>query len=271
MNMKKVVLALAVTLWMVCGVLPAADNPQGEYKPFNKTDYQGPNFHVHKKQLKHGDVTISTIQVSNTDNQGTGHPNDWDCRAWLNIEKNGKVLNRYYFDTIGAVGENPYGLLVPPIQPSLKYSFVEKIGDYQTQLYLVGKDGDVTKIHGGNYFLAKKSRYLFVQNSEAEDGMTDVFDLVSGKLIFSAQIPNDVPYQKGDLYFYSTAGLAPNGNDEVENKQKILYFDFDKANFVSENVNQDFWRDAKKIEYNFPLWNYDCNCGDTGASGKPPL
>src|SRR6185369_10996241 len=148
-----------------------------DYKPFRKPDFKSPNFHIHEKRYSHGNVKISSIQVSNRGQISAGQPNDWSCRAWLTIENNGKALGRYYFDSIEALGMNPYGLVVPHKQPSSKYFIVEKLGDYQSRLFLIGREGKVTEIHGGDYFLAKKSRYLFVQNYEAEDGVTEVFDL----------------------------------------------------------------------------------------------
>ncbi len=239
--------------------LHAEDNIS--FKEFKKSDYPLAKFNISKVQFRHGDVLISIIQVKNKRETALSANEKYDfyCRAWLRIEKNGKTLDQEYFKDIEAMGGS-YGIFVPKKQPSPDYFLIEKIGDYESSLYLIGKDGKVIKIHGGLYFLTEHSKYLFGENSEAEDGLTEVFDLVKGKLIFSKQIQNYTAYQKGEMYFYSEGRLAPN-DEEIENKDKILYFDFHRSEFIEKSVTRTFWSGVRKIKHDFDPRDYDdCVC-----------
>jgi len=234
----------------------------GPFREFKESDYKGANFNVSKVRFRHGEVVVSITQVQNRiKGAKTNDENDWRCRAWVNVANNGKELYRRYLniEPVGAA----YGLFVPRIQPSSKYFIFAKEGDYNSAIYLIGKDGKVSVIHGGSYFFTEKSKFLFSKNYEAEEGVTDVFDLTLGKLVFSGQIPNFAPYRKEGMYFYSKLELARNGNDEIENKGKIYCFDFFRSKFVEKDVNKSFFLDAQKIKTTLFINDYEhvCGCG----------
>ncbi len=254
-------LCLMVTLVLTVSGSAFGDK-SGENKEFITSNYPGSNFNTSQTLYHHGSVVITIIQVKNKRKAepAPNSKNDWYCRAWLKIEKDGKQLHQEYLD-IDPVGA-PYGIFVPNQQPNPKYFLFEKIGDYRSILYLVDKDGGLQTLHGGQYFWTDDSRYLFSENGEAEDGITDVFDMELGKLVFSKQIKNYDAYQKGKLYFYSKIGLTADGRDEVEKKDTIFLFDFNKNTFVQKKVDSSFWDGAKKISYDFdPSMKDDCNCG----------
>lgn len=262
MNTHKYLFFLMTVLFLMAGNTTLSADERGEYKEFKSLNYPSTNFNIIKTQFHHGEVVISIIQVKNKRDLAihTNDENDFYCRAWFSIEKNGKILSRQYFN-IEPVGGS-YGIYVPKNQPSPDYFIFEKDGDYKTTIYLIEKDGKVNSIHGGNFFVTNDSKYLFSQNYESEDGVTDVFDLIQGKLIFSGMIPNYEAYRKNGLYFYSKLELAPNGNDEVENKKSIYYFDFKNSKFIIKNVNEAYFKGATKVKDALDANDFsDCNCG----------
>ncbi|MES2201862.1 MAG: hypothetical protein V4498_06400 [candidate division FCPU426 bacterium] len=194
---------------------------------------------------------------------------DWPCRAWFKVKKAGKVVYENNFRTIDPVGAG-FGFYLPRKQPNSNYFVVEKDGDYDSKLFLIRKDGAVTELLGGWYFVTGNLRYLICENSEAEEGNTQVFDFKEGKVTYSEKIPVTNAYRKGDLYFYPRITLSNEG-EEIESRKEVFIFDPIKSGFVRKDISEDFFVGATKVIYDF-VTNGDgetaCGCD---KNRKPTL
>lgn len=106
--------------------------------------------HVSRHDYPIGNFTVRIIQVVAAEDA---------CRARLEVREGGSVLRQVYFKDIDAVGSY-YGIFLPDHQP-FDDSFVAlKFGDYDGRLLLVGNDGSLTNLPGGDFFLTPDKRYL---------------------------------------------------------------------------------------------------------------
>jgi hypothetical protein len=265
MKNYKSVISLAFLLCTIVSrsAFPATEIEKAEV--FVPAHYSGKNYHITKVAHPHGRVVVSILQVKNLmqDRQQVHRPeDDWYCRAWIAIKKDGKLIDQKYFHNMEPVGPNS-GIFLPEKQPSSKYFIFVTRSGYETDLYLIDEDGKVNTITaGGECFITDDLKYLFREGDEVEDGPTCVFDLTLGKTVCSQSIPTYQAYRKDGIYFYSKLALAPNGNDEVEDKTDIFYFDFKKTKFLTKRVESRYYNAAKKVKPLFTPHDYDCFCGD---------
>ncbi len=185
---------------------------------FNPNSYPAKSFHVSRHDHPLGNFTIRIIQAKRIFEPSFPPPTF--CRAWLEVREGGTVLRQAYFDDIEPVGGS-FGIFVPKPQPFEDYFVALKEGDYDGRLLLVGKDGSLTNIPGGDFFLTPDKRYL-VGAHDSDYASLFVFDVPGRKLVIDGEkekLPavNEL-YQDRLGYFFTEddeTGQAPDRNQKT--------------------------------------------------------
>ncbi|MFC1584488.1 hypothetical protein ACFL5V_02955 [Fibrobacterota bacterium] len=227
---------------------------------FNPKDYPRNLFEIHEQTYPHGDVTIRITHVRRKDPSSAGGNSFYLCRAWLSIEKQGVTVKEFNYPDIAPV-EGEYGLFVPQQQPSKEFFLVVKVGDYDGLLKLIDRQGNVTNLPGGYYFLAGDS-ILFSEYHSDLPGLA-AFDLRHRQLLFKRfHIPHILQwYKAGGTYFY-TEPIQPlrKAGSSTRKPGVIHVYDFD-SNKLKQKTHVSEWQaHPQKINYDFDPWNYG-NCG----------
>jgi hypothetical protein len=123
-----------------------------------------------------GNFTVRIIQVVVADDA---------CRAWLEVRQGDKVLRQVYFNDIDAVGGN-YGIFLPKQQPFGDPFVAVKFGDYDGRLLLVGNDGSLTNLPGGDFFLTPDKRYL-IGSHDSDYQSPFVIDVARRRLVMDGE------------------------------------------------------------------------------------
>ena len=228
--------------------------------PFDSKDYNPDKYAVTKCSYVHGSADIIITQVRPiTKNRKNRTARPGFCRAWIEVKTKGGITFNSYFSDISPAGYS-YGIFVPKKQPSTDYFITVKFGDYDGRIFLISKSGKVTESPGGEYFLTKDKRYLFVQYS-SDMSMLIVFDLKKGKEICRAK---DIPYihnwyVKNGNYMFTISDWT-RSSIPTEKSGTAYVYDFD-SNEIKEKTGESILSGAEKIEYDFEPGNVNnCSC-----------
>lgn len=151
--------------------------------PFAVMQYPADKFQVTQGKHSHGEVEIKIIEAENKNS----HANEPSyCRAWVDVRKENQLLKRLYYGDIESVGWK-YGVFIPLQQPLEDFFIVIKEGDYDGRLLLIAKNGAVTDLPGGSYFITGDKQFLIPEYSSDEPGLT-VFDLTERKIMTKVEV-----------------------------------------------------------------------------------
>jgi hypothetical protein len=233
----------------------AAEEPQA----FALSDYPPKIFQVTQANFPNGDVSVRVIQARK---RIPGGSTPFVCRAWLETRRGDQLLQRVYFEDIDAAGFS-YGIFVPKRQPLPDYFIAVKEGDYNGRLLLVAKDGNVTNLPGGFYFVTRDRRFLIGEH--AEDGSyLVVIDVAQRQVVLDAEMLRDIPkvanwYRDEDGYFFTGTDESDQGFRPREMRGFIYRLDLKTHKVARTSVTQKKLAIARKIKYDFdPRKKQDC-------------
>ncbi|MGD1105788.1 MAG: hypothetical protein ABR865_02020 [Terracidiphilus sp.] len=198
-------------------------------KPFDPKSYPPDAFHISHHDYPIGKFTVRIIQVKALDDATATNPSL--CRAWLEVRDGGKILRQAYFDDIDAIGWI-YGIFLPEHQPLPDYFLAWKEGDYDGRLLLVGKDGSLTNLPGGDSFLTPDKRYL-IGSHDSDYQYPFVVDLARRRLVVDGEkekLPGvDEWYMDKAGYFFVALGDdgMPQGYDADSKPATLVMYRLD--------------------------------------------
>lgn len=182
---------------------------------FNPNSYPAKSFHVSCHNYSLGNFTIRIINAKR-DFKPNAPPPTY-CRAWLQVRLGDTMLRQAYFDDIEPVGGD-FGIFVPKYQPFEDSLVALKLGDYDGRLLLVGKDGSLTDIPGGDFFLTPDKRYM-IGAHDSDYASLFVFDVRGRKLVLDGEkekLPAVDEWYRDHLGYFFTeddeTGEAPDPN-----------------------------------------------------------
>ncbi len=224
--------------------------PKATIETFNQSDYPDSVFITSSIQYTHGSVIVRLIQVKMISSY-----DPFICRVWLNIERNGKIVNQYYLNDIEPVG-GYYGLFVPSKKPVEEYFAVIKYGDYDGRLFLIDKSGKMTQYMGGSYLVSHNKGMLFSEYSSDLKGV-EVVDLRNGVSICrSTNLPLVQKWYYNNIggdekYFFTS-------DDVIDS----IYVFNSKTNLISSKpIDSLLIKRSVILKYNFePPDDIMCGC-----------
>jgi hypothetical protein len=152
-------------------------------KRFDPKSYPAKSFQVSRHDYPFGNFIIRIIHAKRRYEFSAPPPTY--CRAWLEVRQGGSVMRQVYFDDIEPVGYY-FGIFVPKHQPFEDYFVALKEGDYDGRLLLAGKDGSLTNIPGGSFFLTPDKRYL-IGAHDSDYASLFVFDVSNRQLVIDGE------------------------------------------------------------------------------------
>src|SRR5260221_4547774 len=178
-------LALLISALVLSG--SAQQAPASKAPAFSRNSYPTNKFRVTENEYTHGEVSIRIAEVKNR-----GYALEpRQCRAWLEVTNGERLLKRIYYADIDPSGFS-YGVFVPKHQPLENHFIAIKEGDYDGRLLLVGKDGTVSDLPGGLYFLTDDKRFLV--GEYATDGSPlVVVDVAHARVVIDGSIDPKIP------------------------------------------------------------------------------
>lgn len=223
---------------------------------FAPRDYPSTEYKVTRASHPLGDVTIQVIQAKKRKPNGSAPSN---CRAWVEVSRGEKLLRRIYYGDIDPVGFS-YGVFVPAKQPDADYFALVKEGDYDGRLLLVDKQGVVTDLLGGFFFVTADGRFIVSEYSSDESGLA-VFDLKVHRLLMqSTEIPNFQSWYKDRSGYFFTESEWSNGSPYPHEKPDVAYrLDLKMRKVVKSGMDPQRLKSATRVEDDFdPRKSPDC-------------
>ena len=159
-------------------------------KRFDPKSYPARSSQVSSRDYPIGRFTVRIIQVKPVFDWDPTNPSICTacpsyCRAWFEVTDGGRVQRQAYFDEIDPVGTD-YGIFIPKDQPVPGYFLALKEGDYDGRFLLVGKDGSLTNLPGGGFFLTPDKRYL-IGSHDSDYQYPFVVDLARRRLVVDGE------------------------------------------------------------------------------------
>jgi hypothetical protein len=178
----------------------------------------------------------------------------------LEVRKDNTVVRQAYFDDIDPVGSS-FGIFLPKHQPLEDYFVALKDGDYDGRLLLVGKDGSLTDLPGGSFFLTPDKRYLIGEHASDYASLI-VFDVTQRRTVIDGakeKLPG-----VGDWYL-DNAGSFFTEDDETgqpqDTSQKtvaIYRLDLKRLKVARDVKTKARLESIQKIDY-YP-WQNSADC-----------
>ena len=218
---------------------------------FNSADYPKETFQITFDSLKFHNLLIDIIRIRSL--KGDYRVN---CRSWLTVKNNNRIIYQRYFPSIDAVGAC-YGIFIPIIQPRKDYLLVTKLGDYDSKVFIIDSLGKVTEKNGRGLYISNDKRYLF-SHSAAEDWLT-VYDFEQGSSLFSEKLRPSL----GDWYLQDNKYISPIvHNMKGDQSGTYVIFDLTLNKLIISAVNDILPDPKSKLQNYLEIANLiDCNCG----------
>jgi hypothetical protein len=215
---------------------------------FTPRAYPSAEYKVTRASHTLGDVTIQVIQAKK---QKPNESAPSYCRAWVEVSRGEKLLRRIYYSDFEPVGYS-YGVFVPARQPSADYFALVKEGDYDGHLLLVDKQGVVTDLMGGSFFVIADGRFIVSQYSSDSSGLA-VFDLQAHRpLLQSKEIPYIQNWYKDGSGYFFTESEWSNGSPYPHEKPAVAYrLDLNGRKVVKISMEPQRLKSATRIEDDF--------------------
>lgn len=228
-------------------------HPQ-RFIPFSRNAYPSSKFITKMDTAYFGQVQIITVMV---------HPKKnaikkFDCRSWLMVKKNHKLVYQKYAD-IDPVG-GCAGLYAPAKQPCNNYYILSKFGSYDGQTLLIDSLGKVTSLTGGSFSISPDQHWLFAIYDSDVAGIT-IYDLKKKEIIFSQERSDE--YRYNELYFQDGQYYASMESGESNKKNLVGIIDLKHKKVTVATKPANFLKPANKLpEYNKVQSLGTCNCGE---------
>jgi len=239
---------LIVTCWLTTSAekVPA----------FTPRDYPSAKYQVTQSSHELNDVSIRVIQVKKRKPDGSAPSY---CRAWVEVSRGKTLLRRIHYSDFEPVGFS-YGVFVPLKQPSADYFALVKEGDYDGHLLLVSREGAVTDLLGGFFFLTADKRFLVSEYSSDSSGVA-VYDLQAHRLVFQSK---DVPYiqkwyRDSSGYFFTESEWSNGSPTPHEKRDSVYRLDLSARKIVKASVDPKGLQSATRVGFDFdPRQLKDC-------------
>lgn len=227
-------------------------------KRFDPKSYPVGSFQVTRHDYSHGNVTVRIIQAKRV--YDVSNPPPYYCRAWLEVRAEGKVMQQAFFDDIDPVGSS-FGIFVPEHQPLEEYFVALKEGDYDGRLLIVGKDGNLTNLPGGGFFLTADKRYLIGEHA-SDYGSLVVIDVARREIVIDGakkKLPSvgDWYLDRGG-YFYTEEWDSGKPLDWRKVTVPIYRLDLNRFNVTKGVIAAAQLKFARKIKYE--SWQTSADC-----------
>jgi len=230
--------------------------PASKAPTFSRNSYPASKFRVTENKYTHGDVSIRIIEVKNR-----GYALEpRQCRAWLEVTNGERLLKRIYYPDIDPSGFS-FGIFVPKLKQPDNYFVAVKEGDYDGRLLLVGKDGTVTDLPGGFYFVTVDKRFLV--GEYATDGSPlVVVDVERHIAVIDGTKDDTIPdpfnfYRDSSGYFYTEASDSNGSWNEI--RDHVYRVDLEHHRVVRRSITAKELSAAHKVDYDFdPQKLNDC-------------
>jgi hypothetical protein len=229
-----------------------------ETKRFDPKSYPAGSFHVTRHDYPHGNFTVRIILAKRVYEVSAPPPSY--CRAWLEVRGGGMILRQAFFDDIDPVGSD-YGIFVPEHQPFEEYFVALKEGDYDGRLLLVGKDGSLTNLPGGGFFLTTDKRYLIGEHASDYASLI-VLDVARRQIVIDGgkdKLPGvgDWYLDKAG-YFFTEDEETGQPKDSSQKTVAIYRLDLKRLKVTRDVITSAQLRSARKIEYE--PWQKPADC-----------
>ena len=248
---------LSFFLFFVLICSHCAAQPKGKYEPYVSSDYPEGKYSINRDNYSFLKYRIETIQLS-PDDPNARDPSEFYCRGWLTVYDGEKIISKYYFPTIEAVG-GCFGMLVPEHQP-LENCFIVSIYDgYGADIYVVDSKGKIKVNWGGSFFISIDRNIIF-SNDGYDLPILSIYDFDKRKVIHSDTIEKYlVDWYYSDGVYYTT--IWNNEYDNIDSSQ-VAVFDFRKRKLRFEKCDNYGTDESFKLEYIDMINPTDCcNCG----------
>jgi hypothetical protein len=227
-------------------------------KRFDPKDYPAGTFQVSRHDYPIGNYTIRIIQVRKVDDRNDSPPSL--CRAWVEVRSGDRILRQIYYDDIDAVGGD-YGIFVPEHQPLKDYFISLKTGDYDGRLLLIGRDGSLTNLPGGGYFLTPDKRYLISSHASDYESLV-VVDVARRQIVIDGEkeeLPNVGDwYLDNDGYFFTEYNYTGQLRKPHQTTVAITRLDLKHLKVKREEIGAELLKSLRKIKYD--PWQNSSDC-----------
>ena len=214
---------------------------------------------ISRKEFSHGDVTVRVTQVKNAGYKLL----PYTCRAWFEVRKDNRLIKRQYYDDIDPSGFS-YGIFVPKQQPIEDYFVAVKEGDYDGRLLLVSRDGALSNLPGGFYFLTDDKRFL-LEEYASDDSSLVVVDVSMHKMVIDARDDSSIPevlnwYRDTVGYFFTEPDPASKAWPPTEKRGHVYRLDLRNLKVTKIGGEPRMFANAHKVSYDFdPRKKRDCS------------
>ncbi len=182
---------------------------------------------------------------------------NFQCRSWLTIKKNNKILSQIYYD-IEPVG-GCSGLYTPSKQPCKDYFIISKFGDYKGETLIIDNLGKLTSLAGGEFSISKDNNYLFTSFDSDISGVT-IYDLKIHKVVLAKENNDENRYN--EFYFQEGTYYVSLDSDKAVKDISVGVIDIKNKNLTVVKKPAAFLKKHNKLEtYNAVQSLRKCNCG----------
>ena len=227
-------------------------------KRFDPKAYPAGSFKISRKDYPLGNFAVRIIQVRKVDDRNDSPPSL--CRAWVEVRSGGRILRQIYFDDIDAVGGD-FGILLPEHQPLNDYFVALKVGDYDGRLLFVGRDGSLTNLPGGGYFLTPDKRYLVSSHASDYESLV-VVDVAHLQIVIDGEkekLPNTGDwYLDNDGYFFTEYDYTGQLSKPHQTTVAITRLDLKHLKVKREEIGAERLKSMHRIEYDPWKKSEDC-------------
>lgn len=237
----------ASTLLLLCIFSPTRIAFGQSSEQFNASSYPAGSFKISHRAYPFGSFTVRIIQVKGL-NDATTNPSY--CRAWLQVRSGGRTVRQAYFKDIDPVGAD-YGIFLPEKQSIPNYFVALKDGDYDGRLLFIGKDGSLTDLPGGAFFLTPDKRYV-VGSHDSDYQSPFVIDLSNHRLVINGSKENlpsvDQWYRDRHGYFFTVLDNDGTSHKPIGKKLDIYRLNLAKLKFTKSSITVSQLKSARKVQ-----------------------
>ena len=235
------VLLIAALLFAGTAMWP--QDPAKEPPPFIPSRYDSPNYHVSRARRNLGDLTIWLWQVA------AAHPDNRVkyCSSWIEVRRLRRLEHRLYFAQQDP-SDPPYGLFIAPMELLPDHLAVVKLGDGDGHLILIHKNGRVTDLDGGTFFLDREQQWLYSQHLSDVSGLT-VYDLREDRVLFQTlAVPRAARwYRSGRDYLFTRLQM----DGRTEDRDHVFLVRPREKEVVEQPASADFFSGLRPVHLDF--------------------
>jgi hypothetical protein len=232
--------------------------PSKKTSAFDARMYPASEYQVSEKNYVHGRINVRIIQAKSKEHINEPHY----CRAWFEVRNGNSLVKHLYYHDIEPVGFS-YGIFVPNEQPLPDYFVAVKEGDYDGRLLMVAKDGQLTDLPSGFYFVTSDKRFL-VGDYASDDNALIVVDIAKRQIVIDGRKDRKIPedfrwYRDRAGYFFTVPDESNKKWPPREKTGRVYRLDLVHPAVVGTPMTASQLATAHKVSYDFdPRQKSDC-------------